>query len=126
MNGEKRSWFLILCFFILQPCYGKFNLYTPVSLIQYVVIDKYILGILHSTFIGHSKNMARFLIAFVALFAYTNAFCFHAPGKVIYAKYYKGKYYALAQEIKLSLVLLFISNLTNELRLHQFLVSKTT
>ena len=61
------------------------------SLIQYVVIDKYILGILHSTFIGHSKNMARFLIAFVALFAYANAFCFHAPGKVIDTKYYKEK-----------------------------------
>ena len=70
------------------------------SLIQYVVIDKYILGILHSTFIGHSKNMARFLIAFAALFAYANAFCFHAPGKVIYAKYYKEKVYALSQEIK--------------------------
>ena len=100
MNGEKRSWFLIHCFFILHFCFGKFNLHTPVSLLQYVVIDKYILGILHSTFIGHSKNMARFLIAFAALFAYTNAFCFHAPGKVIDTKYYKEKSYVLSKEIK--------------------------
>jgi hypothetical protein len=71
-----------------------------VSLIQYVVIDKYILGILHSTFIGHSKNMARFLIAFAALFAYANAFCFHAPGKVIDTKYYKEKSYVLSKEIR--------------------------
>ena len=100
MNGEKRFWFLIHCFFILHFCFGKFNLHTLVSLIQYVVIDKYILGILHSTFIGHSKNMARFLIAFAALFAYANAFCFHAPGKVIDTKYYKEKSYVLSKGIK--------------------------
>ena len=48
------------------------------------VIDKNILGIgMLGIFIQcFAIDMARFLIAFVALFAYANAFCFNAPGGI--------------------------------------------